>query len=70
MILETERLLLRPPIEADLEAILELHSLPRTNLHNPAGPTRSGTTMHYSIRLAGQRYWDAYRIASRRLGKR
>ena len=40
MILETERLLLRPPTETDLEAIFELHSDPRTNRHNPAGPLR------------------------------
>lgn len=34
----TERLLLRRPVEADLELVHEIHADPATNRYNPAGP--------------------------------
>ena len=42
----TQRLILKRPTEADIDAIFELHSDPRTNTHNPAGPmqTRAAAT--------------------------
>lgn len=36
----TTRLVLRRPSEADLKAILEVHSDPETNVHNPTGPMK------------------------------
>lgn len=38
MELETERLRLRRPTEEDLDDVHEVHSDPRTNEYNPAGP--------------------------------
>ena len=38
MTVTTARLVLRKPVETDLEAIFEVHSNPKTNAHNPAGP--------------------------------
>lgn len=35
----TERLVLDRPHPSDLEDIFEIHSDPRTNMHNPAGPS-------------------------------
>ncbi len=37
----TQRLILKRPTEADIDAIFELHSDPRTNTHNPAGPMQT-----------------------------
>lgn len=69
MILKTERLHLRPPTEADLEAIFELHSDPRTNLHNPAGPMRRReeaaqllTTWRQAWQKQGYGYWTVARL--------
>lgn len=36
----TERLILKRPVEADIDAIFEIHNDPETNLHNPAGPMK------------------------------
>lgn len=38
---ETEHLVLRPPAETDLDAVWAIHSDPRTNVFNPAGPMRN-----------------------------
>lgn len=35
----TERLILDRPTPADIEDIVEIHTDPRTNIHNPAGPS-------------------------------
>lgn len=41
--LTTDRLILRRPAEADIEAIFEIHSDPRTQAYNPAGPMQTRT---------------------------
>ncbi|GAB3245813.1 GNAT family N-acetyltransferase [Chitinimonas naiadis] len=38
--LTTDRLLLRAPTEADIDAVYEIFGDPETNRHNPAGPLR------------------------------
>lgn len=40
MTLTTARLLLRQPETTDTESIFKIHSDPRTNQHNPAGPMK------------------------------
>jgi len=40
-LMRTARLLLRAPVEADLERFYAIHANPRANLFNPAGPMAS-----------------------------
>ena len=51
----TQRLILKRPTEADVDAIFELHSDPRTNTHNPAGPMQTRAAATELLRV-----WDAY----------
>ncbi|HZZ88361.1 MAG TPA: GNAT family N-acetyltransferase [Caulobacteraceae bacterium] len=55
----TERLALRRPTEADLEAIWEVHADPKTNQFNPAGPM--ATRDHARGMLdSWDSHWDRY----------
>jgi len=38
---EDDLLVLRPPVQADLQALFEIHGDPRTNRFNPHGPMQS-----------------------------
>jgi len=40
----TDRLVLRRPVEADLDVVHEIHADPTTNRYNPAGPDRDLST--------------------------
>ncbi len=55
MTLTTDRLILRNPAETDVEAIFSIHSDPRTNAHNPAGPMQ-----HRADATELFRTWDAH----------
>ncbi len=55
MTLTTDRLILRNPAETDVEAIFSIHSDPRTNAHNPAGPIQ-----HRGDATELFRAWDAH----------
>lgn len=55
MTVTTARLTLRQPAETDVEAIFELHSDPKTNLHNPAGPMK-----HRSDAVSLFKAWDEH----------
>ena len=50
----TQRLILKRPTEADVDAIFELHSDPRTNMHNPAGPMQTRAAAAELLKT-----WDA-----------
>ena len=50
----TQRLTLKRPTEADVDAIFELHSDPRTNAHNPAGPMQTRAAAAELLKT-----WDA-----------
>jgi [ribosomal protein S5]-alanine N-acetyltransferase len=61
---ETERLLLRPPVDADLDAVWRIHSDPRTNRFNPAPPMASPVAARIRLndmltdwRVYGHGYW-------------
>ncbi|MBI9113691.1 GNAT family N-acetyltransferase [Sanguibacter suaedae] len=51
---ETDRLRLRPVVSGDADAVWRIHSDPRTNQHNPAGPMTDSTQ---AVELA--RSWAA-----------
>ena len=64
----TQRLSLKRPAEADVDAIFELHSDSRTNAHNPAGPmqTRAAATEFFELWNVrwleyGYGYWTVIR---------
>ena len=39
--ISTERLILRKPVEGDLQTLFDIHGDPATNVYNPAGPHTS-----------------------------
>ena len=53
------RLRLRRPTPDDLEVVHALHSDPRTNVHNPAGPHRDGQASQAML-TEWLAHWDEY----------
>lgn len=63
--LTTERLVLRPPIEEDLDAVFRVHGDPATNRFNPTGPHGSAARSRQTLnrwmahwREYGFGYWS------------
>ncbi len=56
--LTTDRLILRKPAEADIDTIFEIHSDPRTNVHNPAGPIKRRSDAVQLLRDWEQRWLE------------
>ena len=55
----TDRLLLRPPIEADAQRLFEIFGDPRTNVHNPLGPYPDIDTAR-ALLAARIAHWQQY----------
>jgi len=57
--IKTDRLILRTPLEEDLEAIFEIHGNPQTNRFNPAGPHQLVTDSRTMLKR-WLKHWEKY----------